>query len=80
MLNVLMQSISSKLMLQNQSNSNCKVQIYDIFSRRDLNNSTTIYDPTNAYSLSQVVCLRKILKYVKSLISLCQKDKHMYIE
>ena len=50
-LNVLMKSVSSKLMLQNQYiNSNFNVQIYNIISRRDLNNSTTIYDPTNTFT------------------------------
>ena len=42
---------SAELYLQNQSNSNIKVQIYDIIARRDQTVSSTCFDPTNAFTL-----------------------------
>ena len=46
-----LQSVSCELYLQNQSNSNIKVQIYDIIARRDQTVSSTCFDPTNAFTL-----------------------------
>ena len=39
---------SCELMLSNATNSNIKVQIYDIIARRDISGGTTNYDPALA--------------------------------
>ena len=46
---MLLQSVLSEVMLQNQTNCNVKVQLYDIICRRDMTAGTTYYDPNNAW-------------------------------
>ena len=67
------------MILQNQTNCNVKVQLYDIICRRDLTAGATYYDPwingladkgtydnTNiGFFLLLQICLHHSLKYVK---------------
>ena len=48
--NCLIQSVSFEMMLQNQTNCNVKVQIYDLICRRDMGSNTTNYDPLTAWT------------------------------
>ena len=52
---VLFQSCSCELMLSNATNSNVKVQIYDIIARRDISGGTSNYSPDGYKWNAQIV-------------------------